>query len=140
MFTRIATCAALMLTAAIPAQAGGFAAAVTEVIVVEEQETTRSSAAFIIIPLVLVALIALASSDDASEDDGGFQESDMRLKTDILQVGHSPSGLPIYQFRYIGETQLYQGVMAQDVLLHTPSAVRLNEFVTHTRAGIIKLI
>lgn len=49
--------------------------------------------------------------------------SDRRLKTDITQVSVTDSGLPLYTFRYIGDAGLYQGVMAQDVLQHSPAAV-----------------
>ena len=44
---------------------------------------------------------------------GGF--SDIRLKEDIKLVGKSPSGIDIYEFKYKGEDDVYQGVMAQEV-------------------------
>lgn len=49
--------------------------------------------------------------------------SDIRLKTDIVFVGITEHGLPLYTFRYIGGTAIYQGVMAQDVLEFMPEAV-----------------
>jgi len=49
--------------------------------------------------------------------------SDARLKTDITRVGTADNGLPLYHFRYVGQDQLWEGVMAQDVLSHTPGAV-----------------
>ncbi len=49
--------------------------------------------------------------------------SDSRLKADIVQIGTTESGLPWYQFRYINGATVYEGVMAQDVLTHTPAAV-----------------
>ena len=49
--------------------------------------------------------------------------SDSRLKTDIAQVGSTVYGLPLYNFRYIGRAEVYEGVMAQDVLKVMPSAV-----------------
>ena len=49
--------------------------------------------------------------------------SDARLKTDITRVGTAENGLPLYHFRYVGQDQLWEGVMAQDVLSHTPEAV-----------------
>ena len=52
-------------------------------------------------------------------------DSDMRLKTDIVRVGETESGLPLYTFRYIGGTTVYRGVMAQDVLTVRPEAVVL---------------
>jgi Chaperone of endosialidase len=53
--------------------------------------------------------------------------SDIRLKTDIRRVGTAAHGLPLYAFRYIGETGLYEGVMAQDVLGVMPAAVSVAE-------------
>ena len=43
--------------------------------------------------------------------------SDIQLKEDIIPVGTSPSGLPVYEFTYKDKpNQRYQGVMAQDLL------------------------
>ena len=53
--------------------------------------------------------------------------SDIRLKTDIRQVGTTAHNLPLYTFRYIGEDDRYEGVMAQDVLKVMPSAVSVGE-------------
>lgn len=51
--------------------------------------------------------------------------SDARLKTDIVKIGITESGLPWYRFRYLNRETVYEGVMAQDVLTHTPAAVHL---------------
>ena len=53
--------------------------------------------------------------------------SDVRLKTDIRQVGTAAHDLPLYSFRYIGEDGVYEGVMAQDVLAVMPEAVSIAE-------------
>ena len=53
--------------------------------------------------------------------------SDLRLKTDVRRIGTAAHGLPLYSFRYIGETGLYEGVMAQDVLGVMPEAVSVAE-------------
>ena len=45
-----------------------------------------------------------------------MSSSDIRLKEDIELLGKSPSGINIYSFKYIGEEEKYQGVMAQEVL------------------------
>jgi hypothetical protein len=58
---------------------------------------------------------------------GGSNWSDRRLKTDIHAIGHSPSGLPIYTFRYIWGGPAYVGVMAQELLGTHPEAVILTE-------------
>lgn len=63
--------------------------------------------------------------------------SDRRLKTDIVLVGAMPSGLPVYDFRYIAGSvaddggQLHRGVMAQDVERVSP------ENVIYTPAGMM---
>ena len=49
--------------------------------------------------------------------------SDIRLKTDVEQVGVASNGLPLYSFRYFWSDAVYQGVMAQDVLEDFPEAV-----------------
>jgi len=49
--------------------------------------------------------------------------SDIRLKTNIEQVGVATNGLPLYNFRYLWSDAVYQGVMAQDVLKAFPEAV-----------------
>ena len=53
--------------------------------------------------------------------------SDIRLKTDIQQVGTTAHNLPLYTFRYIGDDDQYEGVMAQDVLKVMPSAVSVGK-------------
>ena len=45
--------------------------------------------------------------------------SDRRLKTDVELVGQSPSGINIYNFKYLNSNDTYQGVMAQEVLSAT---------------------
>ena len=54
-------------------------------------------------------------------------ELDIRLKTDIQQVGTTAHNLPLYTFRYIGKDGQYEGVMAQDVLKVMPEAVSAGE-------------
>ena len=49
--------------------------------------------------------------------------SDERLKSDIVHVGCSESGLNIYEFSYKGETTRWRGVMAQEVMESHPEAV-----------------
>jgi Chaperone of endosialidase len=54
-------------------------------------------------------------------------QSDIRLKTDIRQVGTTAHNLPLYTFRYIGKDGQYEGVMAQDVLKVMPLAVSVGQ-------------
>ena len=72
----------------------------------------------LLIPLLAIGLLVYALSNNSPAP-----PSDIRLKTDIEPMGIAPNGLPLYSFRYIGGTETYLGVMAQDVLSHTPDAV-----------------
>jgi len=60
---------------------------------------------------------------DSGNNNFGNFFSDRRLKTDIRRVGTSDSGIAIYNFRYRGELQWHQGVIAQDLLKTHPQAV-----------------
>lgn len=66
--------------------------------------------------LLIGGVIALALA--ANDDDGvpAVVVSDRRLKTDLVHVGKTPNGLPVYTYRYIGGTERFSGVLAQDVL------------------------
>jgi hypothetical protein len=46
----------------------------------------------------------------------GGMWSDKRLKENIKRTGKSPSGIPTYEFNYIGNNNRYSGAMAQDLL------------------------
>ena len=86
-------------------------------VIVEETAASSSGAAFVGLLALVLAIPVL---------DGGnnlIAVSDARLKTDIKPVGATASGLPLYTFRYQGDSALYQGVMAQDVLQAKPEAV-----------------
>ena len=45
------------------------------------------------------------------------------MKEDIKKVGQMDNGLPVYIFRYKGESTYQMGVMAQDVEKQMPNAV-----------------
>ena len=63
-------------------------------------------------------------------DGAGFgDDSDLRLKTDIVLTGHSPSGIPEYSFRYLSDPSgtIFHGTMAQDLLKTHPKAVLTGE-------------
>lgn len=55
------------------------------------------------------------------------EESDVRLKTNIEQVGSTVYGLPVYQFQYTTGPDRFEGVMAQDVLNVRPDAVVIGD-------------
>jgi hypothetical protein len=54
---------------------------------------------------------------------GGGRRSDIRLKHDIVLLGHLDNGLGFYRFSYNGGTKAYVGVMAQEVQQIMPQAV-----------------
>ena len=49
--------------------------------------------------------------------------SDIRLKRDIVLLGHLENGIGIYRYRYLWDATVYVGVMAQEVLAVAPEAV-----------------
>ena len=53
--------------------------------------------------------------------------SDIRLKEDIRQVGTTVHGLALYRFRYRGQPEVYEGVMAHEARQVMPDAVRRGE-------------
>ena len=55
------------------------------------------------------------------------QNSDIRLKRDIHEVGATPDGLKLYSFRYNWSDETFVGVMAQEVLDVKPEAVITRE-------------
>ncbi len=104
------------------AHAGGMSDPIMSPVVIEDHASS-SSRAGILVPILAILLIGLAASNSGGGG-AGPQVSDARLKTDITRVGTAPSGLPLYHFRYIGQMQMYEGVMAQDVLAYRPDAIR----------------
>jgi hypothetical protein len=87
-------------------------------------------------PSVFAAGFSLCADDG----DDSAQPSDVRLKTDISQVGTTVYGLPLFHFRYKTGEERFEGVMAQDVLEVMPDAVSVgsNGFyrVDYARLGI----
>ena len=55
----------------------------------------------------------------------GPMASDMKLKENIIKVDNSPSGINIYEWNYIGKSQRYRGVLAQELLESHPEAVTI---------------
>lgn len=54
-------------------------------------------------------------------------KSDRRLKTDIRRVGMLDNGLPVYSYRYRGETATQIGLMADEVEKIHPEAVAIGD-------------
>lgn len=101
-----------------PMQAGGLAEPVMDAEIVMEESASSSSG--YLVPLLLLAAVVLVASSNGSSAPAA---SDERLKEDITLVGAASNGLPLYHFSYIGMPGVFEGVMAQDVLMHTPEAV-----------------
>lgn len=113
----------LCTTAAVHFTAGfGLAGGVTEPVMEPEvvAAATSSSASGVIVPLLLLLVVAAALSSGGES----ASPSDVRLKTDVVRVGTTHLGLPLYHYRYIGDDAVYEGVMAQDVAVMHPNAVR----------------
>jgi hypothetical protein len=85
-------------------------------VVIEEAE---AHSAGIWVPLALFAIMAAVLVKSPTQ----AAVSDARLKSDIVRVGATESGLPLYQFRYTGLPTVFEGVMAQDVLMRHPDAI-----------------
>ena len=64
---------------------------------------------------------------------GGGRRSDIRLKHDIVLLGHLSNGLGYYRFSYNGSDRAYVGVMAQEVQPVMPKAV------VHDREGTLRV-
>ncbi len=96
---------------------GGMAEPVMEPEIVE---ATSSSSGGIVVALLLLLVIAAAASGGG----GGPAPSDIRLKEYITRVGTTHLGLPLYHFRYKGLPQVWEGVMAQDVEIMHPNAIK----------------
>ncbi len=54
---------------------------------------------------------------------GGGRRSDIRLKHDVVLIGHLNNGLGLYRFSYNGSNTPYVGVIAQEVVQVAPEAV-----------------
>jgi len=64
---------------------------------------------------------------------GGGRRSDIRLKHDIVLVGHLNNGLGLYRFSYNSSDTANIGVMAQEVQQVMPEAV------THDTDGYLRV-
>lgn len=79
------------------------------------------------VPVQPVTIEDLRQRHDAAPIIQANNQSDRRLKKDIVQVG-TYNGIPLYKFTYIKENSpSYVGVMAQDILETHPAAVAIDE-------------
>ena len=93
-----------------------------------EESASSSAPGNFFAPLIVISIFALVLTRSGNSVSNGPSPSDIRLKTDILRTGTAENGLPLYQFRYVGQSETWQGVMAQDVLAHTPEAVSVGPY------------
>src|ERR1700716_263541 len=54
---------------------------------------------------------------------GGGRRSDIELKHDVVLLGHLANGLGYYRFSYLGSSEPYVGVIAQEVQSLVPEGV-----------------
>ncbi|MBA3910222.1 MAG: hypothetical protein C0524_10145 [Rhodobacter sp.] len=111
---------ALTLGVLNPALAGGPIVIAEEAEVIAEKPA--SSGGFLI-PLLLIAAITIAVTS-GGDDEAPPEPSDRRLKHDVVRVATSHLGLGIYRYRYKGLDGVWEGVMAQEVEVMHPGAIR----------------
>ncbi len=79
--------------------------------------------------MIFVLLVIVAGTGGAAAPASSMMyavaASDRRLKENIKKIRVAENGLTIYQYSYKGCEKVYEGVMAQDVLGHTPEAVTI---------------
>ena len=62
--------------------------------------------------------------------------SDRRVKSDIKQVGVSPQGVNIYEFKYLNAEGTYRGVMADEVPWAAEEAPNGYQMVDYNRLDV----
>lgn len=110
---------ALTLGVLNPALAGGPVVIEDDVVVVEAKPASSGG---ILLPLLLLAAIVLVVTQG---DEPPIKVSDIRLKEDIQRIGTNHLGLGVYRYRYKGLDGVYEGVMAQEVEVMHPGAIRV---------------
>ena len=112
---------ALTLGTLNPASAGGPVIIEDDIEVVQAKPASSGG---ILIPLLLLAVVvAVATSGD--DDEVAPAPSDIRLKEDITRVGTNYLGLGVYHYRYKGLDGVWEGVMAHEVAVMHPGAIKL---------------
>lgn len=83
--------------------------------------------------------IASTAADGVKAAAAAGAFSDIRLKRDIERVGETPSGLPVYDFRYLWSDERHRGVMAHEAVEIFPDAVSYTDdgfaVVDYSRIG-----
>jgi len=109
---------ALTLGTLNPVFAGGPVVIEDDVVVVEAKPASSTG---MLIPLLLIAAILVVVAGD---DEETAVLSDIRLKKDIQRIGTNRLGLGVYRYRYKGLEGVYEGVMAHEVEVMHPGAIR----------------
>ncbi|MFW2541773.1 tail fiber domain-containing protein [Primorskyibacter sp. 2E107] len=98
--------------------------------IVSSQSAGSSSAVNLFVPLMFLVILGVAAASGGGGHNyyyipgyEGHYVSDATLKTDIARVGQTASGLPLYHYRYKGYPDVFEGVLAQDLLTLRPDAV-----------------
>ena len=110
---------ALTLGALNPALAGGPVVVIEEAEVVAEEPASSAGA---LLPLLLLGVVLAVAISDNDEEEVAI--SDRRLKTDVVRVGTNRLGLGVYRWRYRGLDGVWEGVMADEVQVMHPGAIR----------------
>ncbi|WP_425098408.1 tail fiber domain-containing protein [Tropicibacter sp. S64] len=99
--------------------------------IVSSQSAGSSSSVGLLVPLMFLVILGVAAASGGggghyyiNPSDYGYYVSDASMKTDITRVGQTASGLPLYHYRYKGYPNVFEGVMAQDLLELRPEAVK----------------
>ena len=111
---------ALTLGVLNPALAGGPVVIEDDVVVVEAKPASSGG---MLLPLLLLAAIILVVAQN--DDEPPVLISDIRLKEAIQRIGTNHLGLGVYRYRYQGLDGVYEGVMAQEVEVMHPGAIRV---------------
>lgn len=127
---------ALTLGALNPAFAGGPVIIADDVEVVEAKPASSGG---VLLPLLLLAAVVIVATS-GGDGEGTAQASDIRLKEDIRRVGTNHLGLGVYQYRYKGMDGVWEGVMAQEVEVMHPGAIKSLPYgykaVNYARLGL----
>ena len=112
--------AAVAASAAVVVAASEVAAAAVSAVVAVAVSAVVAVAVSAAVAAAVSAVVAAAAID-------------IRLKHDIVLLGHLPNGLGYYRFSYHGSDRAYVGVMAQEVQPVMPKAV------VHGRDGTLRV-
>jgi len=128
---------ALTLGTLNPSYAGGPVVIEVDTEVVEAKPASSGG---MLIPLLLLAVVLAAAASGGGDDEPVAQPSDIRLKEDVVRVGTNHLGLGVYHYRYKGLEGVFEGVMAHEVEVMHPGAIKQLPFgykaVNYAKLGL----